>query len=1368
MTDNRFPLRDCNALTRDADGVWSLGETPAAFAYSDGDAHEEYLRNTLSGVTDLSVDSRELQARIVDWPSEYHLSPKRANLLRAFDLSGVRNALELGCGAGAISRHLGERGIAVDAVEGSRRRAELARLRCRDLDQVRIVNANFNELTLPEKSYDAVLLIGVVEYAQRFLPGATSEREAALALLRKAQAAVKDDGVILIAIENRLGLKYLLGASEDHYGKPYVGLYGYPEPAGIRTYDRPEWEALLHEAGGGFEHRFCYPFPDYKVPDLILGDEYLRTQPFAYSNLYRVQSRDYLVELAPGIDEYLFWQTAQGAQLTGTFANSFLIVLSRSTAALARTGGFDFVHFSDTGRKPQYRVMTLKPAGVDTVEKRPLAPRDIASADGLAQSLETHPYRTGELLATLWCRDLSMHASGERFTALLQRYYDFLRQYATAGGEEATRTLIDLLPWNIVVERTGEFSVFDTEWRLPRPLTPEYVLFRSLLYFACTHQRLLGFLYRERQLRDVGQFIEYCFRRVGLELAPVLAGFIRQEDEFQGAIALQRVPDRTAQALRLQWDETPAPRLFKPQLYWDCDGAGYSEGERMSLCEAAGGDRHRLRFVLPPTARALRTLRFDPAAGAGFFHLYRVCLKVLTGSGERVLWQVQGGAEIASGARLGDVQFCRSAIGEVFVSTSDDPQLEFAVPAAAAAITEGRYVFEVEMDWPKSTDFVVARDAFIHEHEQLNERVRVLETELADKQKLERELVTIKRSRIWRSAEFLRTLFYVRLLGRIPLLQRLLLTVSQRGTRRVFALLRGALVRRSLNELREELVDLEDDYTHWLRRQRLTDADLAVRRERIPGFARRPKVSIVMPVHNAPRAWLERAIDSLRRQIYENWELCIVDDASTLAETRDFLYRLHHPRIKLRFLKQNRNIAGATNDAIAMASGEYIGFLDHDDELSVDALYEVVAAINADDPDFMYSDEDFIDLEGRRRSPHFKPDFSPDLLLSHNYVTHFLVLRRDLLDRTGPLDSSYDGAQDYDLVLRASELARGIHHIPKILYHWRMSPQSTSYASTIKPTAERNALRALESALARRGVRGAVERANLPHYFRVRREIAGTPRVSIIIPFKDQPRLLRQCIESILEKSTYPHYEIIGISNNSQSSETFALMQTLAQRDARVRFYEYNEPFVFSGIVNFGAGKARGEHLLLLNNDIEVISWDWLEAMLEHSQRAEVGAVGAKLYYPNDTVQHAGIIIGLGGYAAHSHKHFFANASGYFNRLNVIQNVSAVTGACLMVKKEIYDRVQGFDEPHLGVAYNDVDFCLRVRELGYLNVVTPYAELYHHESISRGYEDTPEKQQRFEREKAYFRTRHAAILERGDPYYNPNLTPDREDFGIRI
>ncbi len=353
-------------------------------------------------------------------------------------------------------------------------------------------------------------------------------------------------------------------------------------------------------------------------------------------------------------------------------------------------------------------------------------------------------------------------------------------------------------------------------------------------------------------------------------------------------------------------------------------------------------------------------------------------------------------------------------------------------------------------------------------------------------------------------------------------------------------------------------------------------------------------------------------------------------------------------------------------------------------------------------------------------------------------------------------------------MLRASELARRIHHIPKILYHWRMSPQSTSYASTIKPAAERNALRALEGALARRGIHGVVERTNLPHYFRVRREITGAPRVSIVIPFKDQPRLLRQCIESILEKSTYSHFEIIGVSNNSQSSETFALMQALAQRDARVRFYEYNEPFVFSSIVNFGVSKANGEHVLLLNNDIEVISWDWLEAMLEHSQRPEVGVVGAKLYYPNDTVQHAGIIIGLGGYAAHSHKHFFSNANGYFNRLNVIQNVSAVTGACLMVKREIYDRLQGFDEPHLGVAYNDVDFCLRVRELGYVNVFTPYAELYHHESISRGYEDTPEKQQRFEREKAYFRTRHAAILEQGDPYYNPNLTPDREDFGIRL
>lgn len=801
-------------------------------------------------------------------------------------------------------------------------------------------------------------------------------------------------------------------------------------------------------------------------------------------------------------------------------------------------------------------------------------------------------------------------------------------------------------------------------------------------------------------------------------------------------------------------NEAPSNTGFSARVYWAASGAGFDETRATGAVAPLGMHRQRLTFrIAGPVAR----LRLDPAEQPGYFHLYRMVLRDGDSGGE--LWALDGGRAIAQAATAENVRFCVSPVGEVFVSSNDDPQLVFELPESATAVRT--LSLEVELDWPMSNDFVIARDGFVRELEAVGARMRELEQRLERAEIDARELAMVKRSRVWRLAEAFRRLFYVALLGRLPVLQRLLLTMSREG-------LGAAFSRRTQSvAVPTGRSERADDFDRWLAAHPVTAQTLEAQRARAAEFAHRPKISILMPVYNVPSEWLRRAVASVEAQSYGNWELCIVDDASTSADTRDALGRIHGPRITIRWLKQNCGIAAATNATLKLATGEYIGLLDHDDELTPDALYEVVAAINAHDPDLIYSDEDFLDLEGRRANPHFKPDFSPDLLLSHNYVTHFVVLRRALFERIGGFDSRYDGAQDYDLVLRATEATAAIHHIPKILYHWRMSAASTSFDADSKPGAQAASRRALTDALARRGVRAEVLDANLPHFFRVRRAIEDEPLVSILIPFKDQPELLKQCIGSVLERSTWRNYEIVGVSNNSVRSETFALMAELAARDARVRFEEYDVPFNFSRIVNHAAARARGAHLVLLNNDIEVISWDWLEAMLEHSQRPEVGAVGAKLYYPDDTVQHAGIIVGLGGYAAHSHKHFRNDAFGYINRLNVIQNLSAMTGACLMVKKALYQALGGLDEDQFGVAYNDVDFCLRAREQGLFNVFTPYAELYHHESLSRGYEDTPEKRARFEVEKAHFARRHRAILERGDPYYSPHLTLDREDFGIR-
>jgi glycosyltransferase involved in cell wall biosynthesis len=537
--------------------------------------------------------------------------------------------------------------------------------------------------------------------------------------------------------------------------------------------------------------------------------------------------------------------------------------------------------------------------------------------------------------------------------------------------------------------------------------------------------------------------------------------------------------------------------------------------------------------------------------------------------------------------------------------------------------------------------------------------------------------------------------------------------------------------------------------------------------EQIARFEQKPLISIIMPVYNVDPKWLKKAIDSIIGQWYDKWELCIADDKSTNKKTLDYLQGLDDPRIKVRFLEENLNISGASNAALELAKGDYIALMDNDDEITPDALYEMVKCINEADADFIYSDEDFISEEGECSNPHFKPDFSPDLLLSHNYITHFTCFKKSLLSQVGTFNSTFDGSQDYDLFLRLTEKTDKICHIKKVLYHWRTLESSTSLNSEAKPEALERGRKVLIEAMRRRNIKAKVEHANMHHYFRVRYPIENAPLVSIIIPFKDKPELLEMCIGSILEKSTYRNFEIIGISNNSAEEHTFETMVSLEKRDTRVSFYEYNVAFNYADINNHAVkAYAKGEHILLLNNDIEVITPEWIEAMLEHSQREEIGCVGAKLYYPDDTVQHAGIIMGLGGYAGHSHKGYSRHNVGYFNRLGVVQNVSAVTAACLMVKKRIYEEVSGMDAIRFKVAYNDVDFCLRVGEKGYRNLFTPYAELYHHESISRGYETTPEKMARFQKEKDALFERHQKILTEGDPYYNPNLCHDKEDFSL--
>jgi glycosyltransferase involved in cell wall biosynthesis len=503
---------------------------------------------------------------------------------------------------------------------------------------------------------------------------------------------------------------------------------------------------------------------------------------------------------------------------------------------------------------------------------------------------------------------------------------------------------------------------------------------------------------------------------------------------------------------------------------------------------------------------------------------------------------------------------------------------------------------------------------------------------------------------------------------------------------------------------------------------------------------KKPLISLVLAVHGIGKERLEQTIRSVEKQAYENWELCVVEAGSN-SETITYLKSLDNPKVRVEFSSE-KSTAG--NRALSMAQGEYVGVLNGDDALTTDALYEIVRAINHHDPELIYSDEKI------GAQIYHKPDYSPDMLLSQDYMSCFSVFKRALLIKTNGFREAFANAASYDLILRLVEKTNKIHHVAKVLYSRDEETQALNDREIRK--------KAVEEALQRQNIEAEVLLTDIPGALRVKRKILGHPLISIIIPFKDRADLLRKCIFSVLEKSTYDHFEIIGINNKSTEKQTFALMEELTKKDHRVKFYHFAEDFNYSKINNYGVSLAKGEHLILLNGDTEVISKDWMESMLEHSQRSEVGAVGAKLYYPNNTIQHAGVILGLNkGVADHIYKGLPISDSGYFNRASIIQNLSAITAACLMVKKKLYEDMQGLEENHFRVSFNDIDFCLRLREAGYLNVFTPYAELYHHESVYRGADDTVEKLKRAEQEADSLLQRHSWFLLKGDPYHNINL-----------
>lgn len=559
-------------------------------------------------------------------------------------------------------------------------------------------------------------------------------------------------------------------------------------------------------------------------------------------------------------------------------------------------------------------------------------------------------------------------------------------------------------------------------------------------------------------------------------------------------------------------------------------------------------------------------------------------------------------------------------------------------------------------------------------------------------------------------------------------------------------------------------------YAHWISRyERITRKEKHAIKQQINTMSSRPRFSILLPVYESDPRWLRRAILSVRQQFYPDWELCIADDASTKSAGWKIVERYARTDVRIKTLRRETRggIAATSNDALSLATGEFVALLDHDDTIALEALYLAALELKRNPAlQLIYTDEDKIDEHEQRHSPYFKPEWNPDLFLAQNYVSHLTLLRTDLVRRVAGFRSAFDGSQDYDLLLRcvAQIEPQQIARVARVLYHWRTLPQSTAASTSAKNYAHSAAVRAVQEYLDTQKLKAKVEPSEFEIYQRVRYPVPeARPLVSILIPSRDQSAVLEKCLNSILLQSDYTNLEIIILENNSMEDQTHELYRRLKE-DRRIQIIESAGDFNFSRLINLGASRARGSIFLLLNNDVEIMNADCLSELVSQVSRPGIGIAGARLWYPNGTLQHGGVILGVGGVASHIDG-IRRHEPGYFARQHLAQDFCAVTAACLMVRREVFEKLGGFDEVHLAVTFNDVDFCLRARELGWRIVYTPYAELIHHESISRGIENTTEKQRRFFMESEYLLNRWGALIQ-NDPAYNPNLSVAEKRFEL--
>jgi GT2 family glycosyltransferase/SAM-dependent methyltransferase len=1275
--------------------------------YSDGAAIEGQILRLLRQSDKRGSGEAIAESRYGSWPVRYHLCPERSNLFRPFNFQGL-DVLELGAGMGAVSRLIAEKAASLYVVEGTQARFEVLSERLSDLTNWAGEVGNFESFQT-DRRFDVVALIGVLEYSELFIK--RGGKEPHLWLLKHCKQFLKPGGVLVVAIENALGLKYWNGSAEDHRATLFDGVVGYPDSPTPRTFSRKALTELVEKADFPQIDTF-YPFPDYKVPTTIVSAPLFEKAPELSAELATVEPYgDYLgFQPVKYFSDTLAAHNLSQAGLLADFSNSFLFVASSSEGSPTRKHFLTRSlqenelawHYGHARRDPTQTIffqdlrsesiLVQKTGLYSSQSKRTYAVEGVGKVEWNA--LGPEPLQQGVSLRLL----LARHAYFGEWNDFLALFLAFLkwsmRRAAKDGGLEG-RSLDGIyanarLPEGVKYS-TGEiptdFALFDEEWRLDGTLPASWFVFRNVFN-----------LVREKELFNTsapfGSFSELydrCCKELGV--VACLTKDLEKEASLQAATRWES-KERHASQLKglMEWRFSGALMPRSPQA----EAATRYASPGITLKKVPRAIARRLKRVLAKVPVLKRTLGES--------------LKV-----------VRWAAEFA--------RFSLRPFSPRFLPSDTPGEQTALVPD----FPRGFLLLGV----PKGTVPFSLRFGMRVDGQFAEQTLRVKEPVLVIKLDAKVESLTLVSKAGAASLS-------VRKLSRVEAAIRLF-----------------AKFRPTFPHARAQIdLPVVDDYGAWVENfGTLTESDKAVVTQRISELSSKPLFSIVMPVYNTPEKWLCAAIDSVKAQLYPHWELCIANDASTDPRVRSVLdaYAKSDSRIRVVHRVSNGHIAEASNSALELAQGEFVGLLDHDDLLAPEAL-AVVAEAQCRFPqtDLFYSDEDKIDGFGRRYAPHFKPDWNPDLLCSKNYISHFGVYRTQVLREIGGFQKGTEGSQDYDLVLRFVEKSERVRHLPHVLYHWRAIPGSVALAESEKGYAHERARTAIQEHLERKGKKVTVARG-FGFMHQVRYALPDPPPlVSLIIPTRDRKDLLEKVVEGIRSKTQYPSWEILVVDNQTSDPSTLDYFRSILG-DSRIRVLRYDAPFNFSAMVNVAAAEAKGSILALLNNDIEVLESDWLTELVSFASQVEVGCVGAKLLYSDGRIQHAGVYLGIGGVADHLYRFAPRDSNMAQSAIQVTAGVSAVTGAALVVRKQVFDRVGGFNERDLAIAYNDVDFCLRVQASGLRNVYHPRAVLIHAESASRGSDVNPARRERFARETAFMKMRWGQVL-KNDPAYNPNLS----------